>query len=53
MADVLDGGENRLDFRQECLVDRFLGPLRPLANILGVGAARDRRGDVGVSEGKL
>src|SRR5688572_31447498 len=53
MTNVFYGRKNRLHFREQFLVNRLHGPLRPLANVPGVGAAGNGRRDILVREAEL
>ena len=53
LAEVLDRGEDGLHFGEQLPVERFSGPLGPGADVSGIRAAGDGRGDVGVGEGEL
>lgn len=53
MADVFDGAENVLDLVEELLVERFSNPLGPVADVLGIGAAGNGGGDIGIGAGEL
>lgn len=53
MADVVDGCEGLDDGVEQVAGDGFCEPLRPFADVGGIGAAGDGGGDVGVFAGKL
>src|SRR5580700_235602 len=53
VADIFHRREDGLHFAQQLFVDRLGGPFRPVANVVGIGAAGDGRRDVGIGEREL
>jgi len=46
MTDVFYGRENGEDFGEKFALERLGGPLRPIANVIRIGATGDGCGDV-------
>ena len=53
VADVFDGLKDLLNFRQETLIERFVRPLGPLTDVVGIGATADRGCEIRMGDGKL